>query len=396
MKKIMILGAGVSQVPLIRKAKDMSLYVIVVSRAGSYPGLEIADRVYFVDTKDAEQVTLIASTEKVDGICTTGTDVAVRTLGYAVSTLGLTGVSREGAALCTDKLQMKKALKEHGIQSADYIVVRGKQEAYAAYGKLTGSVMFKAIDGGASKGIVRVDHEEQIDYAYNEVMKWTNQSEIIVEQFIEGEEFGAQAFVYEDHITFILPHGDMVFQGDAGVPIGHYVPYMLPNRIMEDINETILSCVKALQLNNCAINADFMLSDNKVYVLEIGARAGATCLPELVSTYYGIDYYEQMIRASLGQKLNFKPVQYQPCACELLISSTSGRITHIESRNQQHPDIIDISFDNREGDFISKFKVGTDRIGQMIVKGRTLEETMQRLEQVKRNIIVTTNNQKKG
>ncbi len=391
MNKIMILGAGVSQVPLINKAKEMGLYVIVVSRPGSYPGLELADRVYAIDTKDAEQVAWIASTEKVDGICTTGTDVAVRTLGHAVRTLGLTGVSYEGASLCTDKLRMKKALKEHNIQSADYIVVKSMQEAYEAYRKLTGPVMFKAIDGGASKGIVRVVHEEHIGYAYREVMKWTNQAEFIVEQFINGEEFGAQAFVYDDEVKFILPHGDMVFQGDAGVPIGHYMPYMLPSTIMEQMRETIYNCVKALRLNNCAINADFMLSDNKVYVLEIGARAGATCLPELVSTYYGIDYYEQMIRASLGHTPDFTPVQNQPCACELIISNTTGRIVQIESRNQQHPDIIDVSFDNREGDLISAFKVGTDRIGQIIVKGRTLEETIQRLEQVKRNVIVITN-----
>ena len=52
----MILGAGVSQVPLIKKAQQMGIFVIVVSRAGYYPGLEVADQIYFVDTTDAEQI----------------------------------------------------------------------------------------------------------------------------------------------------------------------------------------------------------------------------------------------------------------------------------------------------------------------------------------------------
>ena len=39
-----------------------------------------------------------------------------------------------------------------------------------------------------------------------------------------GEEFGAQAFVLDGEVQFILPHGDYVFQGDTGVPIGHLPP----------------------------------------------------------------------------------------------------------------------------------------------------------------------------
>ena len=78
--------------------------------------------------------------------------------------------------------------------------------------------------------------------------------------------------------------------------------------------------VHALGLNNCAINADFICKEQEVYVLEVGGRAGATCLPELVSTYYGFDYYEQIIRVALGMNPNFQLYTSQPCACELLIA----------------------------------------------------------------------------
>ena len=35
MKKLMIMGAGIYQVPLIKKAKEMGIYTIVVSIPGS-------------------------------------------------------------------------------------------------------------------------------------------------------------------------------------------------------------------------------------------------------------------------------------------------------------------------------------------------------------------------
>ena len=47
MTKIMILGAGIYQVPLIETAKKMGLYTIVVSIPGNYPGFALADKVYY-------------------------------------------------------------------------------------------------------------------------------------------------------------------------------------------------------------------------------------------------------------------------------------------------------------------------------------------------------------
>ena len=55
MKKIMILGAGIYQVPLIKTAKKLGLYTIVVSIPGNYPGFELADKVYYENTVDDER-----------------------------------------------------------------------------------------------------------------------------------------------------------------------------------------------------------------------------------------------------------------------------------------------------------------------------------------------------
>ena len=58
-----------------------------------------------------------------------------------------------------------------------------------------------------------------------------------------------------------------------------------------------------MKLDNCAINADFILKDGKTYVLEIGGRSGATCLAELTSIYYDFDYYEKILLTALGEEV---------------------------------------------------------------------------------------------
>jgi predicted ATP-grasp superfamily ATP-dependent carboligase len=57
------------------------------------------------------------------------------------------------------------------------------------------------------------------------------------------------------------------------VPIGHYGA-LIPAVVEEEARRQIDLSVKALGLTTCVINVDFILCDDQVYVLEIGARAG--------------------------------------------------------------------------------------------------------------------------
>jgi len=389
MKKLVILGAGIYQVPLIKKAKEMGIYTIVVSYKGNYPGFKLADKVYYEDTTDYEKVLKICRNEGVDGIVTTGTDVPVITVGKVCDELGLCGISYESAMIATNKLLMKDKFIEHGVRTAKHMKAHNYEEALTAYETLSKPVIFKAVDSSGSRGIVKVETKDQIQAAFEEIRKVTKLDYFIIEEFLEGVEFGAQAFVYNNELQFVLPHGDIVFQSRTGVPIGHYAPYEeLTDELMLDISKQIKNSIVAMNLNNCALNIDFMLKDGEVYVLEIGGRAGATCLVELVSIYYGYDYYEKIINCSLGINEVFESNESNANASILLMSEEDGVIEKIINNNEFNENIIDISFDNEEGDTVRKFTVGPDRIGQIIVKGNTLYEAMNLLNKAKENIII--------
>ena len=386
MSKMMVLGAGISQVPLIRTAKNMGLEVIVASAPGNYPGFAIADKVYEIDTTDAENLCRAAERERIDGVCTTGTDVAVRALAKVASVLGLPAVSVDAALKASNKWSMKRAFAEHGVRTAPFRRVHSASEARKALRELGYPAVIKAVDSGGSKGIVKVDGEAGVDAACRVVAQATRLDFFIVERYIDGEEFGAQAFVYDRKLQFVMPHGDIVFYGDTGVPVGHYVPCTLPESVLSDVREQLERAVRALGVDCCAVKADFMLSGGQVYVLEIGARAGATCLPELVSTHYGFNYYEQMIRAAMGWPTDFRARAARACACELICADRTGILVAAENRNPPHEDILDISFDYPPGSLVRKFHVGTDRIGQIIVQGADLPSALSLLARAKQNI----------
>ena len=96
-------------------------------------------------------------------------------------------------------------------------------------------VIVKPTDSAGSKGASRVDNVAQLPAALDYAFSHSISKHVIVEEFIEGDEFGAQAFVQDGVVEFILPHGDYVFHGDTGVPIGHYAPFDVSPEMIDAI-----------------------------------------------------------------------------------------------------------------------------------------------------------------
>lgn len=373
MKKALILGAGIYQLPLIRKAKEMGLFTLVASSAGKYPGFALADKTCFVDTTDVDGIVRLAREEQIDCVCTTGTDVAIRSLGIVCDALHLPGISEYSGALATNKRKMKGQFEADGVCTARFREVQSFEQLQAAFGLFEKPVICKAVDSSGSRGIIRVDSEDQLREAYQYVMSATQKKSFIVEEFISGVEFGAQAAVFNGEVQFVMPHGDILFHGKTDVPIGHFVPYAIPENVAREARRQLELSVRSLGLTTCAINADFILRNGQVYVLEIGARAGATCLPELVSIYYGIDFYEYILELSLGicHALDFSPKH--PCGNLLITSDKGGVLDGIEV-DESGIEIVETVLDYHPGDIVPQFRVGPDRLGHVVLKAAGEEQ----------------------
>ena len=188
---------------------------------------------------------------------------------------------------------------EHGVSTAQYFEISSEQELEEALGNIPLPVIIKATDlQGAAVSIFQ-DKRSGFE-GFRMAMQLTKRSCCIVEEFIEGWEFGAQAFVYRGEVLFVMPHGDETFVSHTAVPVGHYVPLECSRDVQRQTEEVLRKAIRAIGLNNCAVNADLILRDNKVYVIEITGRVGANCLPELVEINYGVEYYKMIAAMAVG------------------------------------------------------------------------------------------------
>lgn len=396
MKKIMILGAGIYQVPLILEAKRKGYYTIVVSYQGHYPGFALADKCCYLDTTDEEAVLEAAKEEQIDGICTTGTDVAMHTVGYVCRRLGLSGLPYEASLVVTDKFRMKEAFAKGGVSSARFYKTYSLSEAQQYFAQMQAggadAAMVKAVDSSGSRGITKVTNVVELEHAYLEAQRVTHQPYILLEEFVEGHEIGVDGFISNGEITLMLPHEKFVFRtGGTTIPAGHGFPLQCDPELYAEVCRQMELAVRATGLDNCAFNADVLVRGRQAWILEIGGRAGATGIPELVSIYSGFSFYEKILENAMGHVPDFTVKDQTPCMSGLLFSPVNGLVTEVDETGLEElrAQGIRVSLDYEVGEGVPKVQNGSDRIGQFIVQGDFPEDPAEIRSRIYEKILVS-------
>ena len=81
MKKLMILGASYSQLPLYEAARKLGAATVAASTPGDWPGFAVADESVYADITNPEAILKVAQEKGIDGIATCCLDAGVRALG---------------------------------------------------------------------------------------------------------------------------------------------------------------------------------------------------------------------------------------------------------------------------------------------------------------------------
>lgn len=385
MKKLMILGASYSQLPLYEAAERLGIKTVAASTPGDWPGFQAADESTYTDISDPSAVMEAARKLQVDGITTCCLDTGVRAIGYTCEKLGLKGLSEKAAEVSSNKFKMKEAFMAGGVRCARHICIRNREELAEALRKLDFPVVIKAVDLMGSRGIFRCNTSEQAFSFYEKTMEATGKDYCLVEEFIEGEPFGCEAMMSDGRLLYCLPNNIDAFQSYVPTPVGHSVPWKKQSSLGEEAERQVKLAIRAVGLDNCAVNCDLIEKDGKVYVIEITGRAGATCLPETVGLYYGINYYEAIVRLALDmepEKLFDRAHPGKASLSKILTSDRSGTVKAIRNKNAPAEDIVDLSFNIQPGDYVNQYRNGRDRIGQIILAGKELQDCEERLDEI--------------
>jgi carbamoylphosphate synthase large subunit len=398
MKKVMIVGTGYGQLSLIDACKRLGYYSIGVDINRESMGAGLVDRFYHKDVKDIKGILSVARSENIDAIVTMQSDLPVPTIGMINQELGLVGVTYQTALTCSNKDQTRIALANHGVTQPKFFIVHNVKEAATAAENIGYPCIIKAPDSSGSRGVTKVRCLSDVKAAYQEACIYSSSSKILVEQFIEGIEIGAQTFSQNGECIYCLIHNDTLCNNGFMVPNGHSYPFNQVAIDVDAVQEGIGQALNAVGLLNGPANVDLIVTvEGAVHIIEIGARVGATCLPELTSIYTGLSWEELVIENALGYKHVPKKIKGRACAAYVLEAPQNGVLEAINHNYDlddyaAYKPIVEVTAE--VGDIVSILRKGTDRIGRVVAEAETVEEAEKVALEIKSRIeFVVSNNE---
>ena len=203
--------------------------------------------------------------------------------------LPLFGPSASAARIESSKAFAKDLMKRVGVPTAAYRCFRRWSEAEAYIQEAGAPLVVKASGLAAGKGaIVCSTTEEALEAArsmLDEGAFGEAGSEVVVEEFMQGEELSIFGVTDGRHVTLLLPSQDhkRIGEGDTGPNtggMGAYAPIPLatPDRLDEARERIFLPVLDALERSACPFRgllyAGLMATEEGLKVVEFNCRFG--------------------------------------------------------------------------------------------------------------------------
>lgn len=226
--------------------------------------------------------------------------------------LNIFGPTKAAALLEGSKAFAKEVMMEAGIPTAAYEAFTDAASALAYIEKLGAPLVVKADGLAAGKGVTVAFTVEEAEAAVRDIFttdKFGQQSQVVIEEFLDGEEFSLMAFVSGERVIPMITSQDhkRAYDGDGGPNTGGMGAYSpmphLSKDVYEEAVETALKPLAQTMVKRGTpfegfLYAGLILTANGPKVIEFNARFGdpetEVILPNLKSPL--LDVIEAIVR----------------------------------------------------------------------------------------------------
>lgn len=375
--KLLILGAGEMQIPVIQRAKTMGLYTIVADMDADAPGMKYADDAVVISTMDKEGILECSKRYTIDGLLTTS-DAPVNVVSYVGEALGLPSMSTEVAAICTNKYLQREKFAENGInvpffQLCDKNTDLKQLKDYP--------YIVKPVDSSASRGVKKVEGEKELQLAVSEALRYSRSGKVIVESFIKGKEFSVETYTQNNITTIVNITEKLCIGEDKGffVEDTHIEPARITNKEWVAIESEVKKAIRALHINNCPTHTEIKLNDEGAFIIEIACRLGGDYITsDLVPLSTGVDMLENLIKIALGENIDVERKLNKCSAVQFLNTENYEKCRAFIDSSDTHIIRYEIKeFENKQ------IKSSLDRLGYVILQADNMSEIETILDNIK-------------
>lgn len=302
MNKLAIIGAGYLQLPIYLKAREMGIETIGFSWEEGAVSKKNCSKFYPYSILEKEKILQTCCEEKVEGVVTIASDLAVPTVSYIAEKMGLVGNTVESSILSTNKFLMRNAFIAHKLQCPGYFRIDNIGQADMLRKPLMFPLIVKPVDRSGSMGVTKINSISELHKALINALDASILKQAILEEFIDGQEVSVESISYKS-MHNILTITDKVTSGHPNyVELEHHQPSLLSEKTKDCIMSETIKALDALKIVYGASHTEFIISKNGLFITECGARMGGDFIgSDLVPLSTGYDFLRGVIEVALNK-----------------------------------------------------------------------------------------------
>ena len=381
-KKLMLLGGIRYLLPVIEAAHKQGYYVITADYLPDNIAHKYSDEYVNVSIIDKEAVLKAAQEKEIDGIMSFGVDPGVVAASYVQNQMGLPSFGPfESVEILQNKDKFRAFLTQHGFNVPWAFGFSTVEDAWESKDKFAYPLIVKPTDSAGSKGVRRVDEEQELLSALQYAQEHSIKGNIIVEEFIEKEGCSSDSdcFSVDGELKIATFSAQRFDENAAGtfVPAAFSWPSTMSMQQESELRSELQRLLSLLHMQTSIYNVETRIGKNgKPYIMEVSPRGGGNRLAEMVRYSTGMDMITAAVRAAVGDPIG--EVVQQPLnghwAEVILHSQQDGTFQELSLSKEIKPFVYEEDLWVKPGDQVSSFIGANDAIGTFVLKADSAEK----------------------
>ncbi|MBQ9874360.1 MAG: ATP-grasp domain-containing protein [Thermoguttaceae bacterium] len=306
-RNLLIVGAGIGQVFLLKKAKALGHKVTVLTLPGDYPCIDMADDVIYCDVFDRDKAVAEAKARGIDAVVSDQNDLMNPTVAYIAEKLGLPGNSFAQVQCYCNKIAFRNNCDKLGIPAPRHVAVSDPDFDFATFDAPFPWIV-KPADSQSSVGVKRVDSLEQLRPALKVAIEKSFTNEAIVEEFFVGKEIVCEGFIESGKFRLLAFADRKYFElGDLQIPSQTLFPSRVDPEILARVVECETKMAALVDPNFAIVHAEYLVNEatGEFRVVESALRGGGVYISShLVPLATGIDVDDLLLKKALGEPVD--------------------------------------------------------------------------------------------
>lgn len=303
---VLVLGAGLMQMPLLFAVKKLGYSVIACDANKLAVGRLYCDEFWNIDISDAESIiTFLTSTKKkytIAAVTTAATDFSYSVAKVACA-LALPALDLKTARNFIFKDEMRLKLQKKRVAVPEFLVTSSLAVTKSGIKILGYPLVSKPLHNMGGRGVQKIFTQKELKNAVLNSQEYSKEKKILVESMLEGPELSIDALFYKGKFYVLAVADRHIHFSPYCIETGHSIPSALPASMVEDACKETEKAARALGMEHGICKADIIFHRNKAHIGELASRlSGGYMSGWTAPAHYRKDFSRSAVQLAAGKK----------------------------------------------------------------------------------------------